>query len=133
MARRKVGVGVFSLAMINVAAIVSARNLPFMAEYGWSMLALFAIAILVFLVPISLAIAELGTTWPADGGLYAWVREAFGGRTGFLAFCGDYSENLAWFPTVLSFMAASLAYVIDPDLATNKYFLLTVMLVFFWG
>src|SRR5688572_9756866 len=52
-AARGVRLGVLALAMINVAAIVSARNLPVMAEYGWSMLILFAISALVFLVPIS--------------------------------------------------------------------------------
>jgi len=132
-ASRSVRLGVFAIAMINVAAIVSARNLPVMAVYGWAMLALFALSILVFLVPISMAAAELGTGWPEEGGIYAWVREAFGGRTGFLAVWCDYSENVAWFPTVLSFMAASLAYVFDPALASNKVFLVVVMMVFFWG
>ena len=118
--------------MINVAAIVSVRNLPVMAEYGWSMLALFAISIVVFLIPIAMVAAELGTGWPRDGGVFAWVKEAFGGRTGFLAVWCDYSENLAWFPTVLSFMAATLAYAINPDLASNSTYLVIVMLVFFW-
>jgi amino acid transporter len=124
--------GVLALAMINIAAIVSIRNLPVMAEYGWSMLALFALSILVFLIPIAMVAAELGTGWPRDGGVYAWVSEAFGKRTGFLAVWCDYAENVAWFPTVLSFMAASLAYAIDPVLATNKVFLVVVMLGFFW-
>lgn len=131
-ARGGVKLGVLALAMINVAAIVSARNLPVMAEYGWSMLALFALSILVFLVPIAMAAAELGTAWPRDGGVYAWVKEAFGERAGFLAVWCDYSENVAWFPTVLSFMAASLAYAINPALATNKIYLVVVMLTFFW-
>ena len=130
--KKKVGLGVGALAMINVAAIVSARNLPVMAEYGWSMLALFAISIVVFLVPISMVAAELGTGWALDGGVFAWVKEAFGGRTGFLAVWCDYSENLAWFPTVLSFMAATLAYAINPDLSSNSTYLVIVMLVFFW-
>ena len=125
--------GVFALAMINVAAIVSARNLPVMAEYGWSMLVLFALSIAVFLMPMSMAAAELGTAWCKDGGIYAWVKEAFGGRTGFLAVWCDYSENMVWFPTVLSFMAATFAYVFDPNLATNKFYLVAVMLVFFWA
>lgn len=128
-----VRLGVFALAMINVAAIVSARNLPVMAEYGWSMLALFAVSILVFLVPMAMAAAELGTAWCKDGGIYAWVKEAFGGRTGFLAVWCDYAENVAWFPTVLSFMAATFAYVFDPALASNKTYLVAVMLVFFWA
>jgi glutamate:GABA antiporter len=129
---RKAGLGVVGLAMINVAAIVSARNLPVMAEYGWSMLALFALSIVVFLIPISMVAAELGTAWNREGGVFAWVKEAFGGRTGFLAVWCDYAENLAWFPTVLSFTAATLAYAIDPDLAGNSVYLVTVMLTFFW-
>ena len=133
MRRRRAGLGVLALAMINVAAIVSARNLPVMAEYGWSMLALFALSITVFLVPVAMAAAELGTAWPHDGGVYAWVKEAFGARAGFLAVWCDYAENVAWFPTVLSFIAASLAYAIDPALATDDTFLVLVMLVFFWG
>ncbi|MGX7680595.1 amino acid permease [Jatrophihabitans sp. DSM 45814] len=135
MSRRSgpVRLGVLALAMINVAAIVSARNLPVMAEYGWSMLALFALSILVFLIPMSMVAAELGTAWCQEGGIYAWVREAFGGRTGFLAVWCDYAENIAWFPTVLSFMAATLAYVFEPSLATNKIYLVTVMLIFFWA
>jgi glutamate:GABA antiporter len=125
--------GILALAMINIAAIVSIRNLPVMAEYGWSMLALFALSIVVFLVPIAMVAAELGTGWPRDGGVYAWVKEAFGERAGFLAVWCDYAENVAWFPTVLSFMAASLAYAIDPSLATDKVFLVVVMLAFFWA
>ncbi|HYO37678.1 MAG TPA: amino acid permease [Geodermatophilus sp.] len=130
---RAVRLGVLALAMINVASIVSARNLPVMAEYGWSMLLLFALSILVFLVPVSMAAAELGTAFPREGGVYAWVKEAFGGRTGFLAVWCDYAENVAWFPTVLAFIAASSAYAIDPSLADDKAYLLVVMLVVFWG
>ena len=37
-AGRAAGLGVLALAMINVAAMVSPRNLPMMAEYGWSLI-----------------------------------------------------------------------------------------------
>jgi hypothetical protein len=132
-AARVAKLGILSLAMINVASIVSARNLPVMAEYGWAMLLLFLLSILVFLIPISMAAAELGTGWPRAGGVYAWVKQAFGGRAGFLAVWCDYAENIAWFPTVLSFIAASLAYAINPALANNNVFLVVVMLAFFWA
>jgi amino acid transporter len=125
--------GVFALAMINVAAIVSPRNAPMMAEYGWTMFFYLGVAILLFLIPIALASAELATGWPQAGGVYAWVREAFGHRRGFLAVWSDWSENLAWFPTVLSFIAGSLAYAIDPSLAGNSVYLVIVMLSVFWG
>jgi amino acid transporter len=125
--------GVFALAMINVASIVSPRNGPLMAEYGWSMFFFLGCSILLFLIPIALASAELATGWPKAGGVYAWVREAFGERTGFLAIWCDWSENLTFFPTVLSFIAGSLAYAISPDLASDNVFLVVVMLCVFWG
>ena len=127
------GLGVLALAMINVAAMVSPRNLPMMAEYGWSLIFFVVVAVVLFLVPVSLAISELATAWPRRGGVYPWVREAFKGRAGFLAVWCDWSENLAWFPTVLAFTAASFAYAFDPALANNKAFLVIVMLSIFWG
>src|SRR5262249_34500010 len=64
---------------------------------------------------------------------YGWVREAFGEQRGFLAICCDRSENLTWFPTVLAFIAGSLAYAIEPSLASNNVFLVVVMLTVFWA
>jgi glutamate:GABA antiporter len=130
---RAAGLGVLALAMINVAAMVSPRNLPMMAEYGWSLIFFVLLAVVLFLVPVSLAIAELATAWPRKGGVYPWVREAFRGRAGFLAVWCDWAENLAWFPTVLAFTAASFAYAFDPSLANDNVFLVVVMLIVFWG
>jgi amino acid transporter len=90
-------------------------------------------SVLLFLIPIALATAELATGWPEAGGVYAWVREAFGEQNGFLAIWCDWSENLTWFPTVLAFIAGSLAYAIEPSLASNNVFLVVVMLTVFWG
>lgn len=42
-------------------------------------------------------------------------------------------NNLFWFPTVLSFIAGAIAYIFNPALASNKFFMITVMLVTFWG
>jgi amino acid transporter len=45
----------------------------------------------------------------------------------------EWTENIVWFPTILSFLAATLAYVIDPQLANNGLYMLVVMMVVFWG
>ncbi len=125
--------GVFALAMINVAAVLTLRNFPSMAEYGWASITWYVLGTVLFLLPIALVGAELATAWPKAGGVYAWVHEAFGERLGFLAIWCEWSENVVWFPTVLSFIAVTLAYVIDPGLADNKLFMFTVMMVAFWG
>jgi amino acid transporter len=125
--------GVFALAMINVAAVLSLRNYPSMAVYGWSCVGWYILGTLAFLIPLTLAGAELAAGWPLGGGLYAWVREAFSEREGFIAVFCAWSNNLVWFPTVLAFIASTFAYVFNPDLATNNIFMFIIMIVAFWG
>jgi amino acid transporter len=123
--------GVVGLALVLISAMDSIRNLPTTATFGWSAIFFYTIAVVTYLVPVAFCSAELATT--VGGGIYRWVREAFGSRWGFLAVWCDWSENIVWFPTVLVFLATTLAYVINPDLATNKAFLVPVMLVIFWA
>jgi len=125
--------GVFALAMINVAAVLSLRNFPSMAVYGWSSIGWYIIGTITFLIPLSLASAELATGWPKGGGVYAWVKEAFGDRSGFIAVFCEWSNNLVWFPTVLAFIASTIAYAMNPSLANNGLYMFVVMMIVFWG
>jgi len=125
--------GLFALAMINVAAVLSIRNFPSMAIYGWSCIGWYIIGAILFLIPISLAGAELATGWPEGGGVYAWVKQAFGEKGGFTALFCEWSNNLVWFPTVLSFIASTLAFALTPALANNPWYMFTVMMIAFWG
>jgi amino acid transporter len=40
---------------------------------------------------------------------------------------------MVWYPTILSFIAGTAAYLFDPALAQKKGFLITVILVVFWS
>lgn len=133
MVKKRGTLGMFSLAMIDVAAVISLRNLPTIAEYGWGSIFIFALALLGFMIPISFVAAELGSGWPKAGGVYLWVKEAFGEKSGSLSIWADWAENLVWYPTVLSFIAAALAYVMVPSWANNKWWLFAVMMVVFWA
>jgi len=124
---------IFLLAMINVAAICSIKNWPLTAEYGFSSLFYFIASMLLFFIPTSLVSAELATGWPERGGVYVWVREAFGHRMGFLAIWLLWIENVVWYPTILSFIAGTIAYSIDPSLAHNTLYMFSVIFLTFWG
>jgi putative glutamate/gamma-aminobutyrate antiporter len=124
---------VFMLAMINIAMIASLRGLPTMAEYGLSSIFYYVLAALVFLVPTSLVSAELATGWPQEGGVFLWVSEALGPRWGFLAIWLQWIQNVIWYPTVLSFAAATISYTIDPTLANNKLYTVCVIMTVYWG
>lgn len=54
-----VRMGVFTLAMINVSAIVSLRDMPAESAYGLSSVFYYIFAAAFFLVPVSLVAAEL--------------------------------------------------------------------------
>lgn len=125
--------GVFSLAMINVALICSLRGLPMMSVYGFSIIFFLLIAVIVFLIPVSLVSAELATGWPKQGGIYAWVRQAFGEKWGFIAITLQWVQNLVFYPTALAATAAVIAYLVNPDLANNKIFTLGVIIIVYWA
>lgn len=124
--------GVFSLIMINVIAVDSLRTLPFSAVYGSSLIFYYIIAAITFFLPIAFVCAELATAWPNKGGVYVWVREAFGELWGFVIIWLQWIYNIVWYPTILAFVAGTLAYLIDPNLANNKLYMLSVILIVFW-
>jgi amino acid transporter len=95
---------VFMLTMINVATIGSIKNWPVTAEYGFASVFYFLFATLIFFIPVSLVAAELATGWPKTGGVFAWVKEAFGHRTGFwpLGSCGYKTSSGTQPPSPLS-------------------------------
>lgn len=78
MNQSKKVLSVFSLVMINVIAVDSLRTLPISAKLGASLISYYVVAALTFFIPIALVAAELATAFPNTGGIYVWVREAFG-------------------------------------------------------
>lgn len=122
------------LSLLCVAVIVSLRNLPVAAHYGFASLFFYALAALLFLFPYSLISAELASGWPKAGGIYIWVREAFGDRWGFFAIWMQWFHNMTWYPAMLAFLGSAIAYLFfDPSLAESKTFLLCVILIGIWG
>lgn len=123
---------VFSLVMINIIAVDSLRTLPVSAEYGFSLIFFFIVAGLIFFIPVSLVAAELATGWPQTGGLYVWVKEAFGKTAGFMVIWLQWVYNIVWYPTILSFISSAFAYLIDPQQATSPAYLFFSTVTIFW-
>ena len=130
--------GVFTLAIMNVTAVVSLRGLPAEAVYGMSSAFYYLFAAIVFLIPTSLVAAELAAMFQdKQGGVFRWVGEAYGKKFGFLAIWVQWIESTIWYPTVLTFGAVSIAFIgmndaHDMSLASNKYYTLAVVLIIYW-
>jgi len=123
----------FSLVILIVAAIDSIRNLPVAALFGSSLIFFYLFSALIFLFPVSLVSAELSSRYSDDGGIFHWVLQAFGKRLAFLAVWLQWINTIVWYPTILSFIAGTAAYLIRPDLANDRIFLVSVILIVFWG
>lgn len=130
---KKHALTLFSLTLITVVSVDSIRNLPATALFGSQLISFFILGAIFFLIPCALVSAELASGWPKQGGIYIWAKEAFGDSVGFMAIWFQWIENVIWYPTILSFVAGTLGYLIDPTLANNKYFLMGSILVAFWG
>ncbi|MEG0807111.1 MAG: amino acid permease [Alistipes sp.] len=129
---------VMTLAIMNITAVVSLRGLPAEAVYGLSSAFYYLFAAVVFLIPTALVAAELAAMFSdKQGGVFRWVGEAFGAKTGFLAIWLQWIESTIWYPTVLTFGAVSIAFIgmdqtHDMALASNKVFTLVVVLAIYW-
>ena len=124
---------VFSLVMINVIAVDSLRTLPITAKLGMTLISYYLVAAFAFFIPVALVAAELATAYPQTGGIYVWVREAFGRRAGFTTIWLQWIYNVVWYPTILAFIAATLSYLFAPELANNKFYLLGTIIALFWA
>lgn len=133
MSNKKHALTIFSLTMITVGSVDSIRNLPATALFGSQLIAFFILGAIFFLIPTALVSAELSSGWAKQGGVYIWLKEAFGKKMGFLAIWLQWIENVIWYPTILSFVAGTIGYLIDPTLAKNPYFLWLVIVISFWG
>lgn len=133
MQRQRGVLGFFQVVMINVIAVDSIRNLPFSATYGFALVFFYLLAALFFFIPGALVSAELGTAWPTTGGIYVWVREAFGKKIGLLSIWLNWVYNLFWYPTIMALIAGTLTYFFNPELANNKLYMASTVILFFWA
>lgn len=132
MAKQKHALSVFSLVMINVIAVDNLRTLPISAKLGLPLISYYFIAALAYFIPVALVAAELATAYPKTGGIYVWVREAFGRRSAFVTIWLQWIYNVVWYPTILIFIAETFAYLFNPAFATNKTYLVSAVISLFW-
>jgi len=121
-----------ALAMMMVASVGSIAQLSDSATFGLGAVTVYLLPALLFLLPVGLVSAELATSH--EGGIFVWVREAFGDRTGFQATWFVFMNSVTLYPSLLSFGAAALATALGrPDLAGNGAYMGAVVLVGFWA
>src|SRR6187431_3129480 len=119
-----------TLAFMTTASVASLRSAPTMAVYGLACVFLYIVPAIIFLIPQALVAAELASGW--SGGVFRWVSEGLSPAWGLLAVWCQFAMTIFYYPTLLGFVASTLAYIFNPDLADNGVYTGIVIVVVFW-
>ncbi len=69
----------WDLVFFSVCALIGLDAIAGLAKFGlWQGVTWLVIFVFIFLLPYGLISAELASTFPAEGGIYTWVRMAYG-------------------------------------------------------
>lgn len=132
-------IGLKSLIFMNVSALYGIRWIAKSTSnsfgLGLGAIPTWFVFAIVYFIPGSLICAELAAAFKdRDGGLYDWVKEAYGEKQGFLVCWLNWVAKVFWYSSFLTFLAINISYAIGvPGLANNKYFALIFSLIVFWG
>jgi amino acid transporter len=132
--------GLWDVVAMNVVAVVGLRWIARSARLGAPSVLLWILACIAFFIPLALALIELSSRHPEQGGIYAWARRAFGPLHGFVVGWCMWVNNLFYFPSLLLFAAANCAIALGPDgvgaasagLADNRIYSILFVLGFLW-
>jgi amino acid transporter len=120
--------GFWDVVLFFVAAVVGLRWIATAAAVGPSSLVVWLIAFVAFFIPLAFSVVELSARYPEEGGLYIWVKRAFGPFAGFIAGWMYWTSNLVYFPGLLYFSAGNALFMGGPSwqaLSANEmYFII---------
>jgi glutamate:GABA antiporter len=98
----------WDLIFFSVCALVGLDAVAPMAKWGLGQgLVWLVVFIFIFMLPYGLLTSELGTAFPAEGGVYAWARMAYGKLAGGLTALFYWFSNAIWIGGTLAAVCIS--------------------------
>ena len=133
---------IFDMIFIVVAGIIGLDTLGAVSSNGGQALTWLFISAITFFLPYGLLCAELGTTFPQEGGVYEWCKMAGGRYFAALASMLYWVSNPLWIGGTLAisaigaislFFFGDINYQVGGSATTNAIFRIVVALIFIWG
>ena len=104
------------MTLFTVCAILVIDQLAASASIGAQAMFWWVFTLIFFFIPYGLITAELGSTYPDQGGIYSWVQRAFGGRWGGRTAWLWWINVALWQPSVYIIFTGIFAQLFIPDL-----------------
>lgn len=105
------------LVLFTVSAILLLDTLASAASVGVSSIFWWLFLGAVFFIPFALITAEMSCSYPEQGGIYAWVKTAYGSRWAARASWGYWINTAVWIPAIAILFAGVFKQMFIPDLS----------------
>src|SRR3954454_15924717 len=123
------------LVLFNLVAVLGLRHLGTTAKFGPGSLLMWLIAAVFFFIPQGLAVIELSSRFPKEGGIYFWTKHALGEGHGFLCGWCYWINNVLYYPNLLISAAVIATFIFGTNasgLSDNWTYVLPVTLGTLW-
>jgi len=123
------------LVLFNLVAVLGLRHLGTTARFGPGSLLMWLIAAVFFFIPQGLAVIELSSRFPKEGGIYFWTKRALGEGHGFLCGWCYWINNVLYYPNLLISAAVIATFIFGKSasgLSDNWAYVLPVTLGALW-
>ncbi len=109
-------VSLISTVLFTVCSILVLDSFVAPAIIGVSSITVWIISAIVFFIPYGLLSAELGSSFPDDGGITSWVGRAFGEFPSVLVGWMYWINVAFWMPAVFTAFSGWLSLALFPDM-----------------
>ncbi|MEL7564599.1 MAG: APC family permease [Dehalobacterium sp.] len=120
---------IFDMVLFSVCGMVVLDTVGASAAMGVSSFTLWMIGILCFFLPYGLMCAELGSSFPQEGGIYVWVKNAYGDFFAHMTSWFFWINNCFWIPSVFVLFTGILASIFFPQMSNLSQMIFGIVLI----
>ena len=128
MERKKV-LGFWDILLFSFCAIFGVEAIAASAAIGTSAISWWLICILGFFLPSGLIAAELGSTYPEQGGIYIWIKKALGEKWAARSTWYFWFALPLWLPAIYIAIAQMIAQMFFPGMGLWAQILLGIVMI----
>jgi len=109
-------VNLWGMTLFTICGILVLDTFVAPAIIGVSSITIWIITAIFFFIPYGLIVAELGASYPEDGGIYFWIKKAFGDLVGTINGWFYWVNVAFWMPAVFVAFSTWFSMAFFPEL-----------------
>lgn len=129
MERKKV-LGFRDIALFSFSAMFGVEAIATSAAIGPSAIFWWLVCIIGYFLPFGLIAAELGSTYPEQGGIYVWIKRALGRRWAARNIWYYWITLPLWLPAIYIAISDIIAHIFFPGMTLWQQIMIAI--VFTW-